>query len=79
MLATFPYLPPLADLLDQAPPSWVGYAVAVLAIPAVLAADTAQKAVVRRRRGWNDGTRRRSQEDRFVDAPGDHVHDAVRG
>jgi magnesium-transporting ATPase (P-type) len=50
MLATFLYLPPLADLLDQAPPSWVGFAIALLAIPAVLAADAAQKATVRRRR-----------------------------
>ena len=79
MLAAFLYLPPLADLLDQAPPTWVGFVIAALAIPAVLAADTVQKAVVRRRRGWNDATRRHSHEDGFVDAPGDHVHDAVGG
>ena len=79
MLAAFLYLPPLADLLDQAPPTWVGFVIAAFAIPAVLAADTVQKAVVRRRRGWNEGTRRHSQDDGFVDAPGDHVHDAVGG
>lgn len=51
MLAAFVYLQPLADLLDQAPPTGIGFAVAALAIPAVLAADTMQKAVLRRRRG----------------------------
>jgi magnesium-transporting ATPase (P-type) len=49
MLATFLYLPPLADLLGQAPPSAAGFAVACSAIVAVLAADTIQKLVVRRR------------------------------
>ncbi len=49
MLAMFLYFPPLADLLDQAGPSWPGFAVALLAIPAVLTADAAQKASVRRR------------------------------
>jgi magnesium-transporting ATPase (P-type) len=57
MLAGFLYLPPLADLLDQAPPSWIGFVVALLAIPAVLIADTAQKAVLRRRRGWVNAAR----------------------
>ncbi len=51
MLATFLYLPPLADLLDQAPPTGIGFGVAGLAIPAVLAADTIQKTLLRRRRG----------------------------
>jgi calcium-translocating P-type ATPase len=50
MLAGFLFIPPIADLLDQAPPSWAGFAVALLAIPAVLAADTAQKSAIRRRR-----------------------------
>jgi magnesium-transporting ATPase (P-type) len=50
MLAGFLYLPPLADLLDQAPPSLAGFAVALLAVPAVLAADAAQKALARSRR-----------------------------
>jgi magnesium-transporting ATPase (P-type) len=49
MLAAFLYFPPLADLLGQAPPSAVGYAVASAAIVAVLAADTAQKLVLNRR------------------------------
>ena len=49
ILAMFLYVPFMADLLDQAPPSWPGFAVALLAIPAVLVADTAQKAVVRHR------------------------------
>ena len=50
MLAGFLYIPPIAHLLDQAPPSWAGFAVAVLAIPAVLLADTAHKSAIRRRR-----------------------------
>ncbi|MEX1008646.1 MAG: HAD-IC family P-type ATPase, partial [Acidimicrobiia bacterium] len=56
MLAAFLYVPALADLLDQATPSTAGFAVALLAIPAVLTADTIYKAVVRRRRGWTDTT-----------------------
>jgi hypothetical protein len=40
----------LADLLDHAPPTPAGFAVALLAIPAVLAADAAQKAWVHERR-----------------------------
>ena len=40
MLAVF--LPAIADLLDQAG-TWAGFGVAVLAVPAVLAADTLQK------------------------------------
>jgi hypothetical protein len=54
MLALFLYVPFVADLLDQAPPSWAGFAVALLSVPAVLAADTIQKTVIRRRRaaGW---------------------------
>ncbi len=47
MLLGFLFVPPIADLLDQAPPSWAGFGVALLAIPAVLAADTVQKTVVR--------------------------------
>ena len=43
MLAVFLYVPPIADLLDQAGPTVAGFAIAVLAIPAVLAADAAQK------------------------------------
>jgi hypothetical protein len=43
MLAGFLYLPPLADLLDQAPPSLAGLAVALVAIPAVLAAHALHK------------------------------------
>ena len=37
-------------LLDQSPPSLTGFAVAVVAIPAVVAADTAHKTAIRRRR-----------------------------
>jgi hypothetical protein len=44
MLAGFLYLTPVADLLDQAPPPLAGFGVALLAIPAVLAADTLHKA-----------------------------------
>jgi hypothetical protein len=44
MLAGFLYFPPLADLLDQAAPSLGGFVVALVAIPAVLAADALHKA-----------------------------------
>jgi hypothetical protein len=47
MLGAFPCIPPVADLLDQAPPSLAGWAVALLAIPAVLAADALHKAAHR--------------------------------
>jgi calcium-translocating P-type ATPase len=43
MLAGFLYLRPLANILGQAPPNEVGYLLALLAIPAVLAADALQK------------------------------------
>jgi magnesium-transporting ATPase (P-type) len=49
MLVVFLYVPPIADLLDQAGPTVAGFAVAVLAIPAVLMADAAQKLMVGRR------------------------------
>jgi calcium-translocating P-type ATPase len=51
MLAGFLYIPPLADLLGQAGPTWTGFAVALLAIPAVVVADTLEKVTVRRRMG----------------------------
>ena len=57
MLAGFLYLPPIADLLGQAPPSLVGFAVALLAIPAVLAADAIQKAAEASRQGPEAVTR----------------------
>jgi magnesium-transporting ATPase (P-type) len=47
MLVGFLYIPPIARLLDQAPPTPVGFAVAVLAVPAVLAADALSKVAVR--------------------------------
>ncbi len=43
MLAGFLYLRPLANILGMAPPNEVGYLVALLAIPAVLAADAVHK------------------------------------
>ena len=43
MLAGFLYFHSLAKLLGQAPPNMVGYLTALLAIPAVLAADAIQK------------------------------------
>ena len=43
MLAGFLYIQPLAKLLGQAPPNKIGYLTALLAIPAVLVADMAQK------------------------------------
>jgi magnesium-transporting ATPase (P-type) len=51
MLAGFLYVTPIAELLDQAPPSLVGFAVALLAIPAVLAADAIHKAARASRQG----------------------------
>jgi magnesium-transporting ATPase (P-type) len=39
VLAVFLFVPAVADLLDQAPPSWAGFGVALCAIPAVLLAD----------------------------------------
>jgi len=50
MLAAFLYVGPVADLLGQAGPTWAGFATALLAVPAVIAADTIQKTVHRRRR-----------------------------
>jgi hypothetical protein len=47
MLVVFLYVPPIADLLGQAGPTVAGFAVAVLAIPAVLIADAAQKHIAR--------------------------------
>ena len=49
-LAGFLFIPPLASLLGHAPPSLWGWAVALLAIPAVLAADAAHKKVQARKR-----------------------------
>jgi magnesium-transporting ATPase (P-type) len=51
MLAAFVYIGPVADLLDQSGPSWAGFAVALLAVPAVIIADTVQKRFVTRGRG----------------------------
>ena len=50
MLAGFLFVAPVADLLDQAPPTAAGTAVALLAVPAVIAADAVHKAVAHRRR-----------------------------
>ena len=50
LLVGFLFIPPIADLLGQAPPSAAGFAVALLAVPAVLGVDTLDKAVQRRRR-----------------------------
>jgi hypothetical protein len=50
MLVVFLYVPPIADLLGQAGPTVAGFAVALLAIPAVLAADAAQKLMAGRHR-----------------------------
>ena len=75
MLAGFLCIPPIADLLDQAPPSLAGFAVALLAIPAVLAADTLHKAAhraardrarPRRRDLWPYGPPRPKADDRGI-------------
>jgi magnesium-transporting ATPase (P-type) len=47
MLAGFLFVPFLARLLGHAPPTIIGYAVAALAIPAVLTADALHKRYVR--------------------------------
>jgi magnesium-transporting ATPase (P-type) len=60
MLAGFLSLPLFADLLDQAPPTWAGFATAMLAIPAVILADTIQKRAVRRRRALAGGSARQT-------------------
>jgi calcium-translocating P-type ATPase len=49
MLCGFLYLQPVAKLLGQAPPNKIGYLTALLAIPAVLTVDMAQKRWKRRR------------------------------
>jgi magnesium-transporting ATPase (P-type) len=49
MLAGFLAIPPLADRLGHGPPPLIGFAVAVLAAPAVVAADTLHKTLRRRR------------------------------
>jgi magnesium-transporting ATPase (P-type) len=48
LLLGFLFIEPVASLLDQAPPSLAGFAVALLAAPAVLTADTIDKAIRRR-------------------------------
>ncbi len=48
MLACFLYIAPLARLLGHAPPTAAGYLTTLLAIPAVLLADTLQKHYARR-------------------------------
>ena len=50
LLLVFLFVPFVADLLDQAPPSWAGFAVALVAVPGVLLADTLQKVALARRR-----------------------------
>jgi magnesium-transporting ATPase (P-type) len=57
VLAGFLFIEPVASALDQAPPSLAGFGVAVLAAPAVLAADTLDK---RSRRGGAAPKRPRS-------------------
>jgi hypothetical protein len=49
MLVAFLGIPPLAELLGQAPPTAAGFAVAALAVPTVLLADATHKAVRARR------------------------------
>jgi hypothetical protein len=55
-LAAFLLIPSLASLLDQAFPPLAGFAVAVLAAPAVLIADAVHKRVRARRRRNNFST-----------------------
>jgi magnesium-transporting ATPase (P-type) len=48
MLTGFLYLPSLARILGQAAPNIMGYVVALIAVPAVLAVDALQKSIKRR-------------------------------
>ncbi len=50
-LVVFLFVPPVATLLDQAPPGAAGWAVALAAVPALLVVDGAWKVVRARRRG----------------------------
>ncbi len=50
LLAGVLFITPLADLLEQAPPTLTGLGVALLAAPAVLAADALDKTMRARRR-----------------------------
>jgi magnesium-transporting ATPase (P-type) len=50
LLGAFLYVRPIADLLDHRAPSVAGFAVAFLAMPAVILADAAQKRIGRRHR-----------------------------
>jgi hypothetical protein len=50
VLAAMLWIPPLAHVLGHRPPSLVGFAIAVVAVPAVLLADTAQKGIAARAR-----------------------------
>jgi calcium-translocating P-type ATPase len=63
MLAGFLLIPPVADLLDQAPPPAAGFAVAILAAPALLAADALHK--------HTRATRRRERDAKPVLTPAD--------
>jgi magnesium-transporting ATPase (P-type) len=54
ILAGFLLIPPVASVLDHAPPPAAGFGVAVLAAPAVLAADAAHKRSRARRRRHRD-------------------------
>ncbi len=59
MLVLFLYFPPLADLLGQAGPTWVGFAVALVALPAVVLVDALHKHVIRSHRLPGDPRSRR--------------------
>ena len=48
MLTGFLYIPSLARILGQAAPNVMGYVVALIAVPAVLAVDALQKSIKRR-------------------------------
>ncbi len=49
MLGGFLFIGPLARVLGHRPPTLAGFGVALLAMPAVLVADSIQKAIIRRR------------------------------
>jgi hypothetical protein len=65
MLIGFLYISPLAKILGQAAPNTAGYVMALLAIPAVLAADAVQKRWKGRRSRLVPNLVQKSQENGF--------------
>jgi magnesium-transporting ATPase (P-type) len=74
MLLAFLYIPPIADLLGQAPPTMAGLVVALMAMPAVLITDAVHKSFLRHRR-----VMRADHRQATTDVPDAIIGDGVRG